>query len=380
MNVFRVRHLENALNVYERGRGHTTAVDMYLRRYFKSHDTITPKDRAWISEHFYDLVRWRGLLDYVAPPPTTWTNRIRTYFTSDRWRGHAHNSKVPPHVRTSFPEPLFKRFEASLGTKRALSVCNILNEKPMTFLRVNVNEISRDKAFKFLVSKEVEVEKSVNSPVGLVLPTKQRLLDIPEYRHGMFEIQDESSQLVGLKMDVKPGDHVMDFCAGSGGKSLVFGPNLQGFGRIYLHDIRDEMLEQARKRLKRAKLHNVQYLPERHPLKSKLVGRMDWVVCDVPCSMSGSIRRNPNMKWTFSDELLFKWIAQQRDIFEDALKFLKPKGKIVYSTCSILDEENVRQVKYLCHKHGLFLSEPPFHALPQSKGMDGFFTAIMERM
>ncbi|KAL8450430.1 hypothetical protein Emed_002518 [Eimeria media] len=154
---------------------------------------------------------------------------------------------------------------------------------------------------------------------------------MPEFQRGYFEIQDEASQLAALKVAAKPGDKVLDYCAGSGGKTLAFGPRMENKGKIYLHD----------------------------------------VVCDVPCTGTGALRRSPEMKWKYEDDKLMDFVALQRHIFSSALQYVKPKtGKIVYITCSILDEENVQQAKFFCQQHGLVLTEPPFHSLPTSHGMD----------
>jgi len=340
---------------------------------------LDAKDRAWIADKTYELYRWRGLIDHLSQGPHSWVNRMRTFFTSNRWRSQTQNTKLPHHVRCSFPESLFSKFEKQLGTKAAAELCNVLNEPPVTFLRVNTSRVSRDKVYTFLTSRAVPVEKTVNSKVGLYMAEKQKLLELPEYRLGYVEIQDESSHLISQQVDAKPGDMVLDYCAGSGGKALCFAPPMLNRGHVYLHDNRDLKLFEARKRMRKASVKNYTLLPPGHPLLPKLRGKMDWVLVDAPCSQTGALRRNPDMKWTFSDDRLWLWVAQQREIFELALKYLKDSGKIVYATCSTLDEENAHQVRFFCEKFGLYLSHPPLHALPQSKGMDGFFVATMER-
>jgi len=382
MNATRVRHLENALILFDHTRKSETPflpVDLFLRRYFQSHKFLKEDDRAWISAKTYELYRWRGLIDHVTPHPHTWVNRLRTFFRDDRWRSQTQNSKLPHHVRCSFPQQLFARMEASLGTKDALKICDVLNEPAVTFLRVNVGRISRDKVHKFLCGKSVPVEKTLTSKVGLLLANKQKLLELPEYKLGYVEIQDESSQLIAQQVDVKPGENVLDFCAGSGGKSLCFAPPMLNQGHVYLHDVRDQILFQSKQRLRKAGIKNYTILPPCHPILSKIQGKMDWVLVDAPCSQTGALRRNPDMKWTYTDDKLWGWVAKQREIFEIALKYIKPTGRIVYATCSALDEENAQQVRFFCEKFGLYLSHAPLHALPQSKGMDGFFCATMER-
>ncbi|CDJ39352.1 NOL1/NOP2/sun family domain-containing protein, putative [Eimeria tenella] len=381
MNAFRVRHLEQALQLYYAP--HTTGhlpLDLFLRHYYKCNKSVGSQDKKFITQHIYQIVKWKGLLDHVTPPPASWSSRIRTYFVSDRWKLQTQNEKLPPSTRTSFPPDLFNRIQNAYGTAKAIHICNTLNEEAPTYLRTNTLAITRDRLYNYLLNKGIAVEKSPNSPYALVLPQRQRLGDLPEFHRGYFEIQDEASQLAALKVEVKPGDKVLDYCAGSGGKSLAFGPQMMNKGKIYLHDVRERMLQEAKKRLKRAGITNYTIVEPGNPTLSKLLGAMDWVVCDVPCSGTGALRRNPEMKWKYKDEKLMDFVALQRHIFSSALQYAKPKtGKIVYITCSILDEENVHQAKFFCQKHGLVLTEPPFHSLPTSHGMDGFFCAIFSR-
>ncbi|PHJ16299.1 ribosomal rna small subunit methyltransferase b [Cystoisospora suis] len=317
MNAFRLRHLEQSLELYHKLPPATPCsfpslpLDLFVRHYFKCHKSIKSADKLFITNHLYQIVKWKALLDFLTPPPAAWSSRIRTYFISDRsqpgtyagkiavqyeessmfgagqwasvdlsrWKLHSTNARLPPHMRCSFPEPLFARIEAALGTAKALHICNILNEEPPIFLRVNPNRISRERLYKFLLNKGVVVEKCVNSPFGLVLPQRQKLSDLPEYRLGYFEIQDESSQLIAFKLQAEPGQKVLDYCAGSGGKTLAFGPLLENTGRLYLHDTRERMLLDAKKRLKRAGIQNYQLLFP-HATSERAVeslkGRMDW--------------------------------------------------------------------------------------------------------
>mmetsp|Transcript_40213 Transcript_40213/g.93095 ORF Transcript_40213/g.93095 Transcript_40213/m.93095 type:complete len:384 (+) Transcript_40213:65-1216(+) len=382
MNATRARHLENALNLFDKTRrteAPALPLDLFLRRYFQAHKFLDEKDRAWIADKTYEMHRWRGLIDHLTPQPHNWVNRMRTFFMSDRWRAQSQNKKLPHHVRCSFPQELFKRLEDNVGTKVAVELCEILNEPAMTFLRVNSSRISRDKVFTFLSSRSVPVEKTLNSKTGLLLTSKQNLLEVPEYKLGYFEIQDESSQIISAQVDAKPGDLVLDYCAGSGGKALCIAPPMLNRGQVYLHDIRDTKLFESRRRFRKANVTNFTLLPPSNPQLHRLRGKMDWVLVDAPCSQTGALRRNPDMKWTYSDDRLWKWVALQREIFEAALKYVKDSGKIVYATCSLLEEENAQQIRFFCDKFGLYLSHPPLHARPQSRGMDGFFCATLER-
>jgi 16S rRNA C967 or C1407 C5-methylase (RsmB/RsmF family) len=203
---------------------------------------------------------------------------------------------------------------------------------------------------------------------------------LEEFRNGHFEVQDEASQLVADLVDAKPGDQVLDYCAGSGGKALAFAHKLQGQGQIYLHDIREKALQEAKKRLKRAGIENGQILLPDAPHKQKLLGKMDWIFLDVPCSGTGTLRRNPDLKWKFSDEMLQRLINEQREIAKEALPYLKPGGRIVYATCSILPEENEHQLQFFEEELGLHPVAKPFRSYPTEGGMDGFFGSVLKKL
>ncbi|CAG9472376.1 sun-family protein, putative [Plasmodium vivax] len=374
MNSGRLRHIENALNSFN----FMSPLDIYMRLYFKA-NSIKSKDKPFISDHVYNIIRNKTLLSYLSAPSPLYTSVIKTYFASDRWKYEMNNEKIPAHVRYSFPKELYEQLVNCYGEKKSHTLMSILNEKAPVFLRVNTNKISRNDLYKLLMSKGVSVEKCVNSPQGLLLTKSYILKNNNEYRRGFFEMQDEASQIVSSKIPVQPGYKVLDFCAGSGGKTLAFSPKMENTGKVYLHDVRDKMLSQAKVRLRRAGIQNYILLHSNHILLNKLVGCMDTVIVDAPCTGTGALRRNPEMKHKYTNGRLYEYVNLQREIFQRALLYLKKNGKIAYITCSILDAENVHQAKYFCEKHNLFLSEPPFHSLPQSKSMDGFFLAIFER-
>jgi len=198
-----------------------------------------------------------------------------------------------------------------------------------------------------------------------------------EFKQGLFEIQDEGSQLIALLVGAQPKQQVFDYCAGAGGKTLAFAPNMHSQGQIYLHDIRAHALLQARKRLKRAGIQNAQIINDDSPKLPKLKKKMDWVLVDAPCSGSGTLRRNPDMKWKFDDAMITRLVGEQRKIFERALSFMSPEGRIVYATCSIFPEENQNQIDHFVKTYNLKIEGKPFISLPKLNGMDGFFAAVL---
>jgi 16S rRNA (cytosine967-C5)-methyltransferase len=383
MNVNRVRHLENALNHFERSQTlaetSLVSIDSHLRSYFRAHKgKVLPRDREWISEKFKDIYRWRSLVDHFSLSDKSVANRLRTYFGNQSWRSYSDSKTLPEHIRVSIPESLYSRLSNHYGKAKSLDIGRIWNEPSSTYLRVNSLIEDRERLLKALTSRGVCVEKTAVSELGLKVTHAEDLSNSPELEDHACGFQDESCQIIGLQVDVKPGEKVLDYCAGSGGKSLVFGPKLKGKGHLFLHDVNDRYLIQARHKLKGAGLKNFTCLsPDSIQLK-KLKGMVDWILVDPPSTGSGHYRRYPDRKWLYSDNLLNEKILNQRDIFQNALRYLKRGGKIVYATSSILPEENAEQIKYFCDKHKLFLSSEPVYSLPQSRGMDGFFCAVLE--
>ena len=170
---------------------------------------------------------------------------------------------------------------------------------------------------------------------------------LPEFGKGYFEPQDEASQIICDIMQAKPGQQILDYCAGSGGKSLGFGANMLGKGQIHLHDVREKSLHDAKKRLKRAGIQNFQFYINNESRINKLIGKMDTVLVDAPCSCSGTFRRRPDQKWLLSEEKLTEFIELQREILKKSIPFIKVGGTLIYSTCSILQEENEDQTNLL---------------------------------
>ncbi len=202
---------------------------------------------------------------------------------------------------------------------------------------------------------------------------------LDEFKKGYFEVQDEGSQILAELVQTKPGDQFMDYCAGSGGKSLSVAAEMKNRGQIYLHDIRKRALQEAKKRLRRAGVENAQVINSGSPKLSKLKKKIDWVLVDAPCSGTGTLRRNPDMKWKFASEMPGRLAAEQRVIFEQGLSFVKPGGHIVYATCSLLREENQNQLDHFLKTYDLKLVDEPFQSLPHEGGMDGFYGVVFKK-
>ena len=350
-------------------------LDLFLSHYFKAHTALGSKDRHLIAEAVYGMSRWKSLLDYLSGPHPTWEQRY-ALFRSFQPASYLAANAIPLHVRLSFPQELFALLETGHGREEAISLCQASNTEAPITIRVNPLKAERTE----LLSRwqgHYDIAPCDHSPYGIQFKKRVPLTALPEFKEGFFEIQDEASQLVSSLVKVSPGEQVLDYCSGSGGKTLGFAHLMENKGQIYLHDIRPHILEQARKRLKRAGIQNGQFLPPGHPFLNKLKKKMDWVLLDVPCSGTGTLRRNPDQKWKFSTALLNRLMGQQRTIFEKGLSYLKPGGKIVFSTCSILKEENEKQIEHFLKTYPLELQGSPFISLPSYGGMDGFFAAVL---
>lgn len=370
---FREHHLIQLLNGYDQA---NYPLDLYVSFYFKDNPALGSKDRREISDLVYALMRWKTLLDQLSGS-TSWQSRLYAYkkyypFDSEEIRSLA------PYTQVSFPEALFNFIEKSYGTQEALHLCKISNTKAPTTIRVNALKTTREALLKEW-EPHYPVSPCQKAPFGIIFHEKIHFFSMKEFQSGLFEIQDEGSQLVADMVHATPGSQVLDYCAGSGGKALAIAPKLQGKGQIYLHDVRKRALEEARKRLKRAGIQNCQTMHSSDKNLEKLKKKMDFVLVDAPCSGTGTLRRNPDMKWRFQEESIKNLVGEQRMIFERALSFVKPSGYIIYATCSLLKDENEHQTEHFLKTYPLAIAEPPFKSLPSLNGMDGFYAVLFQK-
>lgn len=365
---YREHHLLTLLEEYEKQH---LPLDLFISLYFRAHKSLGSKDRGTIAENVYAMVRWKGLLDYLCEGSATWEKRWQLY-SKINIDNYLKDENIPLYTRLSFPEKLFQLIVQSHGKEKASQLCQISNQPAPTTIRVNTLKCSREELLKRW-DQIYKVTPCAYSETGIRFLQKTNFFTLPEFQSGFFEVQDEGSQLLADKVQAEPGQLVMDYCSGSGGKTLAFAPKMQGKGQIFLHDIRPYALKEAKKRLRRAGIQNSQVVFPDDPKLSKLKKKMDWVLVDVPCSGTGTMRRNPDMKWNFTEETLQRLVGQQRMIFEKALSFLKPGGKIVYGTCSLLKQENQDQLEHFLKTYPLEVEGEIFQSLPSEGGMDGFF-------
>lgn len=370
---FREHHLFQLLYEYEQ---QTAPLDLFMSLYFRSNKALGSKDRAFISEAVYALVRWKGVLDYFCQEENpSWARRIEVLQGIDL-ESLQDEEAIPLHTRLSFPKELFDLIIESHGIENGSEICLSSNYPAPTTVRANLLKTTREQLLERWQNL-YQIHPCKFAEAGIVFRKKINFFELPEFQAGLFEVQDEGSQLLATLVQIDPGQIFLDYCSGSGGKTLAVAPAMQGKGQIYLHDIRPHALIEAKKRLKRAGVQNAQVLrwDEEKKLKS-LKKKCDWVLVDAPCTGTGTLRRNPDMKWKFTLDAYQRLMGQQRQIFEKALSFLKPGGIIIYATCSVLAGENQRQVEHFLKTYPLELVKSPFATFPSQGGMDGFFGAI----
>lgn len=370
---FRTYHLMQIMHRYAEG---GIPLDRLLYRYLREHAAIGAQDRRDISAQAYHYVKHVRLIDALTQPPKT-LDRLLATVAHLPTKEALDAMQLPLPVRYSVPDVLWNLIMNAYGEEKAIAIADAWNGEAPTTIRANLAKISREALIERLSS--LGAQPCQEAPAGIVFPKRLPLFGLPEFREGLFEMQDEASQLVSELMAVSPGDQVMDFCAGSGGKTLGFASRMQGKGQIYLHDIRPAALIEARQRLKRAGIQNSQLLFPDSPQLKKCYQKMDWVLVDAPCSGTGTYRRNPDMKHTFTMEALTRLRSQQRVIFEKALSTVKPGGHIVYATCSVLPEENEEQLAHFLHTYPVILKPNRVQTLPTHGGMDGFFAVVLQK-
>ena len=300
----------------------------------------------------------------------------------------------------SLPDFLARRFLQQFGDRAELEAAAMNERAPLT-ARVNLLKNSRDALRERLHREGVETRETPLSPVGLFLQTRQNAFALPSFREGLFELQDEGSQLLGLLVDAPP-TRVVDACAGAGGKTLQLAAQMRNRGELFALDIDARRLDELKRRARRDGVHNVRIRPipasgpEVASALADLHGNADRVLVDAPCSGTGTFRRKPDARYRLSEEMLAQHVASQRALLEQFAPLVRPGGRLIYGTCSLLDEENEAVVAWFLDHHPDFRTLPPADRLgpelgskvtagdflrlsPGLHGTDGFFGAILQR-
>lgn len=391
--------------------------DVKLGRFFKQNRELGVKDRAFVAETVYGILRRKSLLVYLAEgedprklilawlvriqgmslreldtvlnkQQKEWVQAIKARSTAD----------LDPAMQADLPDWLWQRLAAQYGEVDALIIARSLQQSAPLDLRVNILKTTRDEVAQRFASEQAAIELTPYSPHGIRMPQKMNISRHPLFTDGKIEVQDEGSQLLAQLVAPRRGEMIADFCAGAGGKSLAMGALMRSSGRIYAFDVSEKRLQNLGTRLKRSglsNLHSQLISSENDPKLKRLNGKFDRVLVDAPCSGLGTLRRNPDLKWRQTPDDIVELTAKQKAILERAAKLVKSGGKLVYATCSLLQEENEQIVEAFVSAHLEFklanaadiLAQQQISLdtgsylklLPHIHNTDGFFAAVLER-
>ena len=412
-----ISRLADAAHALQRVLTFEYPADAVLSRYFRDRHALGQHDRAFVAETVFGVLRRKHLLDHIAPQATPrqllllWLTRIAGFSGRDigalctaeeaQWlnatRAQAP-AAAPLAVEADLPAWVVERLQTLHDDAFIRALGRALQEPAPLDLRVNTLKASRDEVLAKLVADGHAAAPTPYSPLGIRLQGRPSINRLPLFTSGAIEVQDEGSQLLGYLLAPRRSDLVVDFCAGAGGKTLMLGALMHSQGRIYAFDVSQKRLDNLKPRLKRSGLSNLHPLVIAHENDTKvkrLAGKIDRVLVDAPCSGLGTLRRNPDLKYRQSPQSVAELMVKQTAILTAAARLVKPGGRLVYATCSLLAEENQDIIRAFLDAH------PEFKALNCGEllrrqdinldvgeqlqlwthihNTDGFFAAVMER-
>lgn len=334
--------------------------DAVVSRFFRDNRGLGPRERATLAETVYTVLRKKLLFDHLAPSGSgpkerrlailgfhgprdflksalteqekNWLDQCDAINPADLMERHRHN----------LPEWLVQPLKDQLGDEFWPLAESMAQNAPLD-LRVNILKEKRADVQKGLAQAAIKSVATPYSPWGLRIEGKPALTKLDAFTRGAIEVQDEGSQLLALLLDAKRGEMVVDFCAGAGGKTLAIGATMRSTGRLYAFDVSAHRLDALKPRMARSGLSNIHpaaIAHERDERIKRLAGKIDRVLVDAPCSGLGTLRRNPDLKWRQSAKAVQELVVKQAAILDSAARLLKPGGRLVYATCSILPQEN----------------------------------------
>jgi 16S rRNA (cytosine967-C5)-methyltransferase len=315
--------------------------DGILRRFFAAHREMGMRDRARVAETVFDVLRNRRLYAHLAQAGTG--PMPARLIALSRGRDRIDTSGVRQDIRLSLPDWLFERLAARLPAPQLESLGQALLEPAPLDLRINPMKADRDVVVAALRAAGLECAPLPLGPLAIRVQGKPALEKTEAFRQGMAEVQDCGSQLIAHLVAPRRGQTVIDFCAGAGGKTLALAAMMRGTGQVFACDVSAPRLQRLHPRLARSGASNVQPfgIDSEHDRKlDRLAGRADAVLVDAPCSGTGTLRRNPDLKWRMNEAAIGELTAKQRSILDAAARLVRPGGVLVYATCSLLDEEN----------------------------------------
>ncbi len=391
--------------------------DAVVSRYFREHRQLGHADRAFVAETVFAVLRRgrsiearcagqlsdrRRLLATLALV-RGWSQRELAPVlkaSEEEWLAAAQampEADLPPAVRSDLPDWLYARLEQQFGADEVQTLAKAMNQSAPLDLRVNTLKTDRETLLAKLAADGIAAGPGTLSPLAVRLRDKPALAKHALFLEGAFEVQDEGSQLLGFLLEPKRGEMVVDFCAGAGGKTLLLGAQMRNTGRLYAFDVSDKRLANLKPRLARSGLSNVHPARIEHERDQKikrLAGKADRVLVDAPCSGLGTLRRNPDLKWRQDEKSVAELTVKQASILDAASTLVRPGGRLVYATCSLLAAENDAIVAAFLEKHpdfsllpasavlgkqGIVFEGDMLRLLPHKHNTDGFFAAALER-
>ncbi len=359
--------------------------DKILEKTFKHNRQWGARDRKWVAETSYDLIRWWRLVwNVMGREPSTHSNDIKIMiefylekFPALKAKGFSHLTRAQ---RESIPDWMDDLGSRELGD-RWDAVLKSLNEKAPQDLRVNQTKADLLKVKENLEAEGVPTDVISGVGAGLTLRERKNVFVTQSFLRGEFEMQDRASQRVGYFLEVEPGMRVIDACAGAGGKTLHLADLMKNKGKIVALDIHEWKLDELKKRARRGGFSIIEgKVIENNKVIKRLEESADRLLLDVPCTGIGVLRRNPDRKWKVSLEELLRLQTLQSEILKEYARIVKVGGKMVYSTCSVLPSENEDQVKEFLAGHPQWQLEEMLRLDPDQGKGDGFFMARLKRI
>lgn len=378
--------------------------DKVIEKTLKRDKRWGARDRSFIAETTYDIVRWKRLYSEIAEvkAPYSRENLFRLFAVWATLRGIEIPSDwkqiepVPTRrikgkfdelskirkYRESVPDWLDEMGVKELGEEVWEKEIHALNQQAPVVLRANTLKTTRQKLQQELQKEGIETTFLEGYPDALQLNERTNVFRTEAFKNGFFEVQDASSQMVAQFLEVQPGMRVVDTCAGAGGKSLHLAALMENKGQLIATDIYDNKLKELKRRARRAGAHNIEpRVIDSTKVVKKLYGSADRVLIDAPCSGLGVLSRNPDAKWKLQPEFIETIKMTQEEILKQYSKMVKDGGKLVYATCSVLPSENEEQVeKFLASEDGKnFSLKDQQKILSSETGFDGFYMALLEK-
>ena len=387
-----IQGLESIVNKEEQA-------DKAVERILKTDKRWGARDRGFIASTLYEMVRYRRLYESLAEvkAPYKRSDCFRLFGVWATLRGHAlpdwpelHGTPVrrikgryeearkSRVLRESYPDWLDQRCVEELGEKRWESESVALNKEADLILRANTLKGNRQDVIQMLREEQIEAKSLAEIPEAVILPKRANVFRLEAFKAGHFEVQDANSQRVAHWVNPRPGEKVIDACAGAGGKSLHLAALMENKGQLIGLDIFPAKLKELKRRCRRAGVHNLETrLLDSSKVIKKLKGSADKVLIDAPCSGLGVLKRNPDTKWKLDPTFLHKIQERQQEIIQRYSSWVKTGGELTYATCSILPSENEKQVELFLQSEAgkgfkLIKQETLF---PSETGFDGFFLA-----